>query len=169
MSILEIRKFNDKILRKKAEEVGEIDEGIKRLVFDMMETMRSNNGIGLAAPQVGVSKKVIVLQSDLSGRQFLSLINPRIIKKSREKDILQEGCLSFPDIFLDIKRAKEIEAEGLDEKGNNIKFKADGPLARTIQHEVDHLSGILFFNRLGFWERIKFKIKHRYEFNRKSY
>jgi len=87
------------------------------------------------------------------------LINPKIVKKSKEKEKDKEGCLSFPGIFLEIKRAKEIMVEGQDIKGREIRLRAKGLLARVLQHEIDHLDGILFFDRLGFLKRIKFKLK----------
>lgn len=158
MSILEIRKFKDPVLKKRAKQVKEVDEEIKKLITDMIETMKQNQGIGLAAPQVGVLKRVIVFQAVLQGQQVLCLINPKIIKKSREKEKAEEGCLSFPNIFLEIKRAKLIEVEGLDIQGKKIKLKAQGFLARVIQHETDHLNGILFYNRLSFFKRIKYKL-----------
>lgn len=160
MAILKIKKFNEPVLRKKCKEIRKVDKKIKKLVVDMVQTMEENQGIGLAAPQVGVIKRVIVVQTDLEGRRILGLVNPKILKKSPETKINIEGCLSFPGIFLRIKRAKETEVEGIDIKGKKIKIKAKGLLARVFQHEIDHLDGILFFNRLNFVQKIKFKMKH---------
>lgn len=157
--ILEIKKFNDKALREKAKPVEKIDEKIKNLISDMIETMIKSNGIGLAAPQVGVSKRVVVLQTDLDNEQILSLINPKIINKKGGL-IQEEGCLSFPEIYINIKRSEEIEVEAMNMKGKKVRFKAQGLLARIIQHEVDHIDGIPFFNRLGLFDKIKFKLKH---------
>ena len=151
--ILEIRKFNEKILRKKAEPVGKIDDEIKKLVFDMIKTMKVNGGVGLAAPQVGVSKRIIVVQNN-------PLINPLIVKRGGAKLLDEEGCLSFPGIYLNIKRFNEIEVEALSIEGKKIRFKAKELLARVIQHEIDHINGTPFFNRLRFIEKIKFKLKH---------
>ncbi len=151
--ILKIRKFNEKVLRKKAEPVEKIDGEIKKLVFDMVETMKVNDGVGLAAPQVGVSKRVIVVQGN-------PLINPKILKKKGVMLFAEEGCLSFPNIYIEIKRFDEIEIEALDIEGKKIELEAKGLLARVIQHEIDHIDGILFFNRLGLIEKIKFKLKH---------
>jgi len=106
-----------------------------------------------------VSKKVITVL-DPENHRLLGLINPKILKKSKEKEMGEEGCLSFPGIFLKIKRAQEVEVEGLDINGNEIKLKAQGLLARVFQHEIDHLDGILFFNRLNPIKKIGFKLKH---------
>ena len=160
MAVLEIRKFNDPILRKKCEEVEEITTEIKTLIDTMAETMEKNQGVGLAAPQIGISKRIIVMKRDTEKSRLLALVNPRIIKKSTETDMQEEGCLSFPDIFLGITRAREVEVEGLDGDGRKITIQANGLVARIFQHEVDHIDGILFFNRLSFIEKIKFKLKH---------
>ena len=160
MAILRIRKFNDPVLRKKSKEVKKVDKKIKKLVVDMAQTMIKNKGIGLAAPQVGVLKRVIVVATDLAGNRIFEVINPRIIEKSKEKEVDEEGCLSFPGIFLKIKRAKEIKVEGLDIKGRRMRFVAKGLLARVFQHEIDHLDGVLFFHRLSFFQKLKFKITH---------
>ena len=160
MAVLEIRKFNDPILRKKCEEVEEITTEIKTLIDTMAETMEKNQGVGLAAPQIGISKRIIVMKRDTEKSRLLALVNPRIIKKSTETDMQEEGCLSFPDIFLAITRAREVEVEGLDGDGRKITIQANGLVARIFQHEVDHIDGILFFNRLSFIEKIKFKLKH---------
>jgi len=158
--VLEIKKFNEKVLRKKAKIVENVDKDIEALVSNMIETMNENDGAGLAAPQVGVSKQVIVLRADLQGQQILSLINPIIIKKGKEKIIGEEGCLSYPEIVLNIKRFKEIEVEAMNIGEEVVRFKASGLLARVLQHEIDHINGLPFFNRLGIIDKIKFKFKH---------
>ncbi len=157
MAILEIRKFNEPILRKRAKEARKVDKEVRKLIVDMAQTMKKGQGIGLAAPQIGVLRRVIVVQA----QRILGLINPKIVKKSREKGKDIEGCLSFPGIFLEIKRAKEIEVKALDINGKKIELKAKGLLARVIQHEIDHLNGILFINRLGIIDKIRFKLKYR--------
>ena len=159
MAILEIKKFNEPVLRKKCEKVKKVDKKTKKLIVDMVQTMKEGQGIGLAAPQVGVSKRVIVVQTDLRGQRILALVNPKIIKKSQEKEMDEEGCLCFPGIFLEIKRAKEVEVEGLDIKGEKIKLKAKGLLARVFQHEIDHLDGVLFIDRISFWQKLKIRKK----------
>jgi len=160
MAMLEIKKFNEPVLRKKCKEVRKIDKKIKKLVVDMAQTMEKKIGIGLAAPQVGVLKRIIVVRTYLENRLILGLINPKILKKSPELEVDEEGCLSFPDIFLKIKRAKEVEVEGLDIDGKKIRLKTKGLVARVLQHEIDHLDGILFTKRLSFFQKLKFKLKH---------
>ena len=160
MASLEIKKLNDPILRKKASLVDNVDSKIKTLISDLAQTMKENEGIGLAAPQIGISKQVVVVLADEESQDVLALINPHILKKSKEKNIMEEGCLSFPGIYLDIKRSNTIEVEALNLDGKKVKFEAKGLLARIIQHETDHIKGILFFNRLGFVEKVKFKLKN---------
>ena len=154
MTILEIKKYPDPILRKKCEEVKEIAPDIKQLINNMIETMEENKGVGLAAPQVGVLKRIIVAQTDYGPKAF---INPEIIKKTKEKEIMEEGCLSFPGLWLKVERAKGVEITALDSNGN--KIKAVGFLARILQHEIDHLDGILFIDRISFWQRLKIRKK----------
>jgi len=160
MALLEIKKYPDPILKKKSYEVEKITNEIKKLIEDMAETMKKNNGVGIAAPQVGVLKRIIVIETE---NGIVPFINPKIIKKSKERETIEEGCLSFPGVFLKIKRPKEVEIEALNKEGKKIKAK--GLLARILQHEIDHLDGILLIDRLSFLEKIKFKIK--YEFNRR--
>jgi len=153
--ILEIKKFPAPILRKKCEGVKEVTGEIKNLGWDMVETMEENEGIGLAAPQVGELKRVIIVQMEKGPEVF---INPKILKKTRETEIMEEGCLSFPGLFLKIKRAKGVEIEALDGAGEKVKIKAEGLPARIFQHEIDHLDGILFIDRISFWQRLKLKL-----------
>jgi len=154
MAILEIKKYPDPILRKKCQEVKEINEEIKKLVDDMIETMEKNDGVGLAAPQIGELKRVIVVETGKGPKGF---INPKILNKSRKTETLEEGCLSFPGLFLRIKKAKEIEIEAFDEKSK--KIKAEGILAKVLQHEIDHLDGILFIDKISFWQKLKIRNK----------
>jgi len=153
------------ILRSKTwsgKEVKEVPEEIKILGQEMIKTMAENEGIGISAPQVGKLKRIIVVhlikertpeeKSKTSPRVF---INPKILKKSKETLIDEEGCLSFPGLFLKIKRAKEVEIEALNENGEKIKVQAEGLPARIFQHEIDHLAGILFIDRISFWQRLK--------------
>jgi len=165
MAILEIKKFKDPILRKRSKKIRKVNDKIKKLIVDMAQTMAKGQGIGLAAPQVGVLRRVIVVHGDFKGQRILGLINPKITKMSKEKEKDMEGCLSFPGIILEIKRAKEIKVKGLDINGKKIRLKAKGLLARVIQHEIDHLDGIVFYNRLSFFNRIIFKLKHFRGFN----
>ena len=158
MAILEIKKFNEPVLRKRAKRVSKVDKEIRELIVDMAQTMARGQGIGLAAPQIGVLRRVIVIHGQFQGQRILGLINPKITEKSKEKEKDMEGCLSFPGIVLEIKRAKEVEVNGLDINGKKIKLKAKGLLARILQHEIDHLDGIVFYNRLSFIKRMKFKL-----------
>ncbi len=154
--ILKIIKYPNPILRKKSKKIEIIDRKIKKLAQDMLETLKSAQGLGLAAPQVGESISLFVLNF---GEKSLVFINPEIIKKSKKKEVLEEGCLSFPGLFLKIKRPKEIEIKALDLNGQEIKRKFNGLDARVIQHEIDHLNGILFIDRLSWLEKLKLKKK----------
>jgi peptide deformylase len=156
MAILEIKKYPDPILRKKCQEVKEVDEEIKKLVDDMIETMEENDGVGLAAPQVGVLKRIIIVETGKGPEGF---INPKIFKKTKETEIDGEGCLSIPGIFLKIKRWKEIEVEALNQEGEKVLVKAVGLVARIFQDEIDHLNGILIIDRVGFWQKLKIRNK----------
>jgi len=163
MAKLEVKIYPDPILRKKCQEVKEVTPEIRKLGEDMIETMTRNEpeGIGLAAPQVGVSKRVIVVQTE---KEPVILVNPKITKRSKETEIMEEGCLSFPGLWLKIKRAKSAEVEALDKNGKEIKIKAEGLSARVLQHEIDHLDGILFIDRVGFFQRLKLKTKLKKSF-----
>ena len=152
MDVLSIKTYPDPFLRKKAKEINEVTPEIKELVFDMEKIMEENQGVGLAAPQVGVSKRIIIVRMENQPRV---LINPKIFKKNREAEIAEEGCLSVPGVFLEIKRAKWVEIEALDIEGKAIYFKAEGLPARIFQHEIDHLDGILLIDRLSFLKRLK--------------
>jgi peptide deformylase len=169
--ILEIKKYPDQILRKKSKEVKEITPEIRRLIEDMKETMLKVHGAGLAAPQVGVSKRIIVVGTKEGP---LALINPKILRKSRDSELGEEGCLSLPGPYLEIKRQKLVEVEALDIAGRKIRLGQDeliskspanagylegAMLSRIIQHEIDHLNGILIINRISFWQRLKLRKK----------
>ncbi len=160
--ILEIKKFKSPVLKKKAFDVNLFDDSLKRLVLDMKETMEEKEGLGLAANQIGERKRIFVFL-DVRDGIVKEMINPKITEFSKEKESLEEGCLSFPNIFINIKRSRRIKVEGFDSNGNKIEIDAEGILARIIQHEIDHLDGVLFFDRLPLLERIKFKY---YGFNR---
>jgi len=142
------------ILRQTSKPVENITKSIKKLVADMFETMYADNGIGLAAPQVAKKKRVIII--DLQSKKSIpvALINPEIIS-SRGETESEEGCLSCPGLTAVVKRAADVVAHGFDMNGNLIEIKAEGLLAIALQHEVDHLNGILFIDRLTPTERIK--------------
>ncbi|HRZ95767.1 MAG TPA: peptide deformylase [Candidatus Moranbacteria bacterium] len=143
--VLPILTYPNVILKKKAEKIKDPkDPEIKELVFDMLETLEKNNGLGLAAPQVGKSVRLCVIKLD--GKTYV-LVNPKIKSKSWKKEIIEEGCLSFPGQFMPIKRSKKVKVEAQDKNGEKIKIEAEGLLARAFQHEIDHLDGILFVER----------------------
>lgn len=164
--ILEIKTFPDEVLRKKSILVEKIDDNIKKLLDDMAETMYEAPGIGLAAPQVGVNKRVVVI--DITGPEersgLLKVINPEIISMEGECEG-EEGCLSIPQEYADVKRAEKITVKFLNEDGKEQILEADGLLSRAFQHEIDHLDGILFIDRISplkrefIKKRIKKKIK----------
>jgi peptide deformylase len=151
MVLLEIKKFGDSVLKKKAEKIRDITPEIKELVFNMKETLLRAQGVGLAAPQIGISKRVIVVETETGAVGF---INPEIITKSKQKEVQEEGCLCMPGIFFKIKRAKEAEIGALGEKGEIVRIEAKGLLARIFQHEIDHLNGILIIDRISFWQKL---------------
>jgi len=147
--------YPDKILKRKSEEVGEVNEEIRILAGEMVEIMVKEDGIGLAAPQVGILKRIIVVMMEKGPETF---VNPRIIVKSKETEIMEEGCLCLPGVFLKIKRAKKVEVEALNLQGEKVRMKTEGLTARIFQHEIDHLEGILFIDRASLWQKIKLKI-----------
>lgn len=146
MAIRNIREEGDEILRKKAREVEIIDDKIKELVDDMVETMHKYNGLGLAAPQVGILKRIIVIDLyDNNG--VIVLINPEI-KKQKGSQIVEEGCLSFPNKFAKVERPEQVVVEALNIKGEKVKVKGSGLLAQALAHEIDHLNGELFVDKM---------------------
>jgi peptide deformylase len=146
MSILRIRIDEDPVLRKKTKEVKSFDDSIKKLIDNMIETMYDAPGVGLAAPQVGVSKKIVIVDVD-DGQGLQVLVNPRIIKIEGEEEEGLEGCLSVPGIYGMVKRQLLITVKALNKKGKGITFDATGFRARAIQHEMDHLNGIIFTDK----------------------
>ena len=146
-----IKEYPNKILREKCIEIKEITEGIKKLAGDLSEIMMEKDGIGLAAPQVGESKRMIAVFFKGKPQVFL---NPKILRKSRKTDVMEEGCLSFSGLFLKIKRAKEVELEFLNLQGEKIKMKTEGLAAKVFQHEIDHLNGILFIDRISLSQKL---------------
>jgi peptide deformylase len=168
---LPIRKYGDPVLRAKGQRIDEVDEKIRALAEDMLETMHAANGVGLAAQQIGQALQLTVLDvsqvedrpstlklngdpvADLATAMPLVLLNPGL-RLSRETDLGSEGCLSFPEITAEIERAcsVELEAETLD--GDTLQLEASGLLARALQHEVDHLNGILFIDRMSSAARV---------------
>jgi peptide deformylase len=147
--ILPIRKYPDKILRTPAKDVAfPLSKEIKKLTKDMIDTVRKADGIGLAAPQVGKSVKVIVVDLEKNNLPVFVLYNPRIVKRSFKKIALEEGCLSIPGVFGIVKRPKKVTIEVRNEKGEKICFTDDGWIARIIQHEIDHINGVLIIDHI---------------------
>lgn len=152
MAIREIRIFGDPVLREPADEVLELDEEVRVLVKEMLETMYHAEGIGLAAPQVGVSKRVIVVDvrdADEEDSGAVALVNPKVVESGRRKDKAPEGCLSIPGLEEVVERPEEVTVEGLDPDGKEVVMTVSGLLSRALQHEIDHLDGILFIDRVS--------------------
>jgi len=145
MAALKIRLYGDSVLRKKCQEVEEVNKKIRELLDNMAETMYRNKGVGLAAPQVGVLKRAIVVDI---GEGLTALANPKILWR-QGKEIAPEGCLSLPGIFLDIKRSQEVVVEGIDKDGETQQIGAADLFARALQHEIDHLNGILIIDHIS--------------------
>jgi peptide deformylase len=144
MAILPIRALPDPVLRQKAKRVKAIDGSIKKLVADMIETLHAAPGrAGLAAPQVGVSLRVIVI--GIPDEKDIVLINPEIVRRKGER-MVTEGCLSVPGYFGVVKRAESVRAKGRDLKGREVRIKADELLAQALEHEIDHLNGVLYID-----------------------
>lgn len=144
MALRQIRYENDPILRKKSREITKIDDRIKTLISDMAETMYENEGVGLAAPQVGVLRRVVVIDV---GEGLLELINPEIIEK-RGESIDVEGCLSIPGRAGKVKRPEYVKVKYLDINGKEQFVEGEGLLARALCHEIDHLNGVLFIDKM---------------------
>ncbi len=153
MVSLEIKKFPDRVLRKRAKSVQRVGDSEKGMLRDMAEVMYLNNGVGLAAVQVGIDKQLAVVDT---GKGLVKLINPMIIKKEGS-DIEDEGCLSIPNAVVRIKRAKKITVNFLNDAGDLSVISADGLFARAIQHEIDHLSGKLIIDYLNPIKRLLLK------------
>lgn len=153
MAILEIRKFPDKILRQQAQPVADITDPERKLIQDMFDTMCFAKGVGLAAPQVGISKRIIVCNPTGEEADGLAIINPRIIYRKGRKVKDCEGCLSIPTLTAEVARFTIIGVVGKDPAGKNISLEARDLLARIIDHETDHLNGTLFIDKIGFLKR----------------
>lgn len=147
MAIRIIREEGDEILKKRSREVEKIDDKILDLIQDMIETMHKLNGVGLAAVQVGVLKRILVIDIYEEGVPPFILINPEIIKTKGEQTV-EEGCLSFPNKFAKVVRPKELVVRALNEKGEKIEIEAKDLLAQAVSHEVDHLNGELFIDKI---------------------
>ncbi|MBE6034749.1 peptide deformylase [Aminipila sp.] len=145
MALRQIRTFEDEILRKKCKPITEIDERIHQILDDMAETMYSTpNGGGLAACQVGILRSLVVIDM---GQGLLKLVNPQIVEKHGQQ-ITIEGCLSFPGVWGKVERPLQVVIQALDEKGKEIVIRAEGELAKCLCHEIDHLNGIVFTDKV---------------------
>jgi len=135
----------DSVLRQKAKRVSTIDGSIQRLIDDMIVTMQRTSGVGLAAPQVGVPLRVVVLQ--MPDEEPIAIVNPQIVKRVGEREVT-EGCLSIPGYYGEIKRSEAVTIKGRDRRGKPIRIKATGLTAQALEHELDHLNGILYIDHL---------------------
>jgi len=156
--MLKIVTYPDPFLRQMAEEVDTFDDSLHVLLDQMQEVMYHDDGVGLAAPQIGVSKRIIVLDD---GNGLIHLMNPEIITSGSNEEVVEEGCLSLPGIIVPVSRPGEVVVKGLNESGDPVKYEADALLARILQHEIDHLNGILIIDHISSIQRslIKNKLK----------
>ncbi len=144
MALREIRMYKDEILRKKSREVKDVNERIKTLAGDMAETMYKADGVGIAAPQVGVLRRIIVVDA---GSGLITLINPEVVKSEGEQ-VGVEGCLSIPNVAGEVSRPQIVTVKGLNANGESIEITAEDLLARVLCHEIDHLDGVLFTDKV---------------------
>jgi peptide deformylase len=159
MAVLELLTYPNPLLKKKTEKVEKIDSAVKKLIRDMAETMYFHKGVGLAAPQVGVSKQIITIDA---GKGLLCLINPILVSKEGEMQ-MEEGCLSCSEVSLTITRYKKVTLKGLNPDGEEVVIEGEELLARIFQHEIDHLEGVLIIDRVSPLKRelIKKKLKKK--------
>ena len=158
MAVLEIVTYPNPVLIQRAEEVEKVDGKIRKLISDMVDTMYANGGIGLAAPQVGVSKRVVIVDVRLyePSSSLMSIVNPEVVAEGEEV-IHEEGCLSVPECVEGIKRKTWIKVRGLNERGRKIEIEGEGMLAIALQHEIDHLNGKVILDRISRVKRDLYK------------
>jgi len=152
MAVRPVRMYGDPVLRQRAVEIRDFDESLRTLIADLRETMKAYRGVGLAANQIGVAQRVLVVdvpaeEEGAPGHAY-AMINPVILERSGS-ELGEEGCLSIPGVYDDVARARQVKVEFADAHGNRGALEAEGYLARAIQHEVDHLDGVLFVDRLS--------------------
>ncbi len=152
MAIISICVLPDPVLRQKAKRVRVIDGSIQKLISDMLETMHSASGVGLAAPQLGTLLRVIVIGMPEEGD--IVLINPEVVRRTGER-LVNEGCLSYPGYIGEIKRAESVRVKGRDQNGKEIRIKADELLAQALEHEIDHLNGVLYIDHLESIDKLR--------------
>jgi peptide deformylase len=155
--MFQLRTYPDPVLKEISKPVNEINQEVKTLVEEMMETMNAHQGVGLAAPQVGRLQRVVVI--GIPEEEPFSIINPEITKPSGE-ELLEEGCLSIPGVQVPVNRPVKVFVTGLSPDGEKIKIQAENLLARVVQHEVDHLNGILIIDKLSKKERLEFELNY---------
>ena len=152
--MLEVRIYGDPVLRKTAEPVKTFDDDLKNIVAEMIESLREEDGVGLAAPQVGAPLRIVVIDTTGGEKEPLVLINPEITESSEEMVTAEEGCLSVPGISLSISRHSQVTVKALDLQGKEFTItNADGLLARALQHEIDHLNGIMIVDHISALQR----------------
>ena len=154
MAVLNMRTLPDPVLRQKARRVAKIDDSIQKLIDDMIDTMRAANGVGLAANQVGVLQRIVVIEIP-EEEQVRVLINPEIARREGEREVI-EGCLSIPGYQGELIRSVKVRVRALDRDGSPVRIKAEGLLAQALEHETDHINGILYIDHLessdNFWK-----------------
>lgn len=161
MALLEIEMLGSEVLRERAAEIATVDDELRALVRSMFETMYHAEGIGLAGPQIGVARRVIVVDVAESGRGPFALVNPRVVESTARTEKAEEGCLSIPGVAGVVERPAEVTVEGIDEQGRPLRIEAAGLLGRCLQHEIDHLDGVLFVDRLPPLKRTMVLKKYR--------
>ena len=152
MAVLPIYHFPDPILRQKSKRVRIIDGSVQKLIGSMLETMHSVGGVGLAAPQLGTPLRVIVI--GIPGEEDIALINPEVVRRTGER-LVTEGCLSIPGYRGEIKRAESVRVRGRDQNGKEIRIKADELIAQALEHEIDHLNGVLYIDYLESIDKLR--------------
>ena len=152
MAVLSVRVLPDSVLRQKAKKVSSIDKSVQRLIDDMIDTMRANSGVGLAAPQVGVSLRVAVIE--IPGEDVISLVNPELIKGEGER-LVEEGCLSIPGYQGELKRYVWVKVKAQDRQGKNMRLKGEELLAQALEHEIDHLNGIMYIDHIESQDKLR--------------
>ena len=162
MALRPVRIYGDPVLRTKAKDVTEFDDTLRRLVEDMFETMAAYQGVGLAANQVGVLQRVFVVDVPVGENERVrrAIVNP-VLDGADGSDTAEEGCLSMPGIYEDVKRRERVRVQALDLDGDEVEMDADGWVARILQHEIDHLDGVLFIDRIGPMRRALLKKRLR--------
>ena len=161
MAVRPIVRADNPLLRQKSKKVKRFGQALQNLIDDMVETMHAVHGLGLAAPQVGVSQQVIVVQlpeddeEDPQSGKLYVLCNPEIVRTAGEEEESEEGCLSVPGFAGDVQRAAVVTVKGLDRRGKKMRIKAEGLLARAFQHEIDHINGVLYIDRVDSPEKIR--------------